>query len=84
MQIEAGGDRVPQNNRASGFANVRGDPSVLIIAADPAQDAPLANALRATNLEVTLGDLSSLPGSLAGLQTFDTIFLSNINARPWP
>jgi len=71
---------VPQNNRASGFANVRGDPSVLIISADPAQDAPLANALRATNLEVTLGDLSALPGSLAGLQTFDTIFLSNINA----
>ena len=80
VQIEAGGDRVPQNNRASGFANVRGDPSVLIISADPAQDAPLANALRATNLEVTLGDLSALPGSLAGLQTFDTIFLSNINA----
>ncbi|MED5495075.1 MAG: glutamine amidotransferase, partial [Verrucomicrobiota bacterium] len=47
---------------------------------DPAQDAPLANALRATTLEVTLGDLSALPGSLAGLQTFDTIFLSNINA----
>ena len=80
VQIEAGGDRVPQNNRASGFANVRGDPSVLIVSADPAQDAPLANALRATNLEVTLGDLSALPGSLAGLQTFDTIFLSNINA----
>ena len=80
VQIEAGGDRVPQNNRASGFANVRGDPSVLIISADPAQDGPLANALRATNLEVTLGDLSALPGSLAGLQTFDTIFLSNINA----
>ena len=80
VQIEAGGDRVPQNNRASGFTNVRGDPSVLIISADPAQDAPLANALRATKLEVTLGDLSALPGSLAGLQTFDTIFLSNINA----
>ena len=80
VQIEAGGDRVPQNNRASGFANVRGDPSVLIVSADPAQDAPLAKALRATNLEVTLGDLSALPGSLAGLQTFDTIFLSNINA----
>ncbi|MED5279068.1 MAG: VWA domain-containing protein, partial [Verrucomicrobiota bacterium] len=80
VQIEAGGDRVPQNNSASGFANVRGDPSVLIVSADPAQDAPLANALRATNLEVTLGDLSALPGSLAGLQTFDTIFLSNINA----
>ena len=80
VQIEAGGDRVPQNNRASGFANVRGDPRVLIVSSEPEQDEPLANALRAANLEVALGDISSLPGSLAGLQSFDTIFLSNINA----
>ena len=80
VQIEAGGDRVPQNNRASGFANVRGDPSVLILSAAPPQEAPLANALRAANLEVTLGDVSAMPGTLAALQSFDTLFLSNINA----
>ncbi len=80
VQIEAGGDRIPQNNRASGFANVRGDPRVLIVSSDPLRDAPLANALRGSKLKVELGGLASLPGSLAGLQAFDSIFLSNVNA----
>ncbi|MEC9332345.1 MAG: VWA domain-containing protein, partial [Verrucomicrobiota bacterium] len=80
VQIEASGDRVPQNNRASSFANIRGNPRVLIISSDPSQDTNLANALRASNLETTLGDIGVLSDSLAGIQTFDTIFLSNINA----
>ncbi|MBO93778.1 MAG: hypothetical protein CMI32_02620 [Opitutales bacterium] len=80
VQIEAGGDRIPQNNRASGFANVRGDPRVLIVSSDPLRDAPLANALRGSKLKVELGGLASLPGSLAGLQAFDSIFLANVNA----
>jgi uncharacterized membrane protein len=40
----------------------------------------LANALRGAKLEVELGDITALPGSLAGMQAFDTIFLGNINA----
>ena len=80
VQIEADGDSIPQNNRASGFANVRGDPRVLIVSSDPERDAPLANALRGAKLEVELGDITALPGSLAGMQAFDTIFLGNINA----
>ncbi|MBT3841896.1 MAG: VWA domain-containing protein [Verrucomicrobia bacterium] len=80
VQVEASGDSIPQNNRASGFANVRGDPRVLIVSSDPDRDAPLANALRGAKLEVELGDLSALPSSLAGLQAFDSIFLSNVNA----
>ena len=80
VQIEASGDRIPQNNRASGFANVRGEPRVLIVSSDPDHDAPLAGALRGAKLEVELGDITAMPGSLAGIQAFDTIFLSNINA----
>ena len=80
VQIEADGDSIPQNNRASGFANVRGDPRVLIVSSDPERDATLANALRGAKLEVELGDITALPGSLAGMQAFDTIFLGNINA----
>ena len=80
VQIEASGDMVPQNNRASSFVNIRGNPRVLIISSDPNQDTSLANALRASNLETTLGDIGALSDSLAGIQAFDTIFLSNINA----
>ena len=80
VQVEAGGDRIPQNNRASGFAHVRGEPRVLIVSSNPGRDAPLANALRGAGLEVALGGLDALPGSLAGLQAFDSVFLCNVNA----
>ncbi|MDP6793862.1 MAG: VWA domain-containing protein [Verrucomicrobiota bacterium] len=80
VQVEAGGDRIPQNNRASGFAHVRGEPRVLIVSSDPGREAPLANALRGARLEVALGGLDALPGTLAGLQAFDSVFLCNINA----
>ena len=80
VQVEAIGDRIPQNNRASSFANVRGNPHVLIISSDPNQDAILANTLREAKLDVTIGDIRMLPDSLAGIQAYDSIYLNNINA----
>ena len=80
VQVEVPGDAVAQNNRASGFANVRGDPRVLIVSADPAQDATLAAALRSASLDVRAGDLSVLPSTLAELQSYDVLFLSNVSA----
>src|SRR5262249_23688164 len=35
VRIDAPGDPLPQNNRASGFATVRGEPRILIVSADP-------------------------------------------------
>ena len=46
MQVDAPGDPLPQNNRASSFATVRGEPRILIVSADPEQDQPLAAALK--------------------------------------
>ncbi|MFM7102503.1 MAG: glutamine amidotransferase, partial [Verrucomicrobiota bacterium] len=79
VQVEAAGDSVAQNNRASGFVNVREGDKVLLLSADPAQDTPLAAALRG-GLQVRHGDLSLLPGSLAEMQSYDAIFLSNLSA----
>ncbi len=80
IQVEAPGDLVPQNNRAASFTSVRGDPRLLVASDDPSADAPLADALRASRLEVKLVDLSGFPGTLAELQGFDAIFLSNLSA----
>lgn len=80
VQLEVAGDSVAQNNRATSFANVRGDPRVLLISADPAQDANLVTALRSANLEVRAGDVGQLPSTLAELQSYDVLFLSNISA----
>jgi uncharacterized membrane protein len=80
VQIEVPGDLVPQNNRASSFATVRGETEVLIVASDPAADAPLAAALQSSELKVTLTGLEGFPSTLAQMQSYDAIFLSNIAA----
>ena len=61
VAVEATDDRIPQNNRATSFTSVRGDPSILIVSSDPGADATLAEALRSANLQVKLTDLSGLP-----------------------
>lgn len=80
IQIEGEQDLLPQNNRAVNFTYVRGDPTVLIVSSDPASDQQLAEALRQSKLEVKLVDLSGFPSSLAEMQTYDSIYLSNVAA----
>ena len=78
VQLDAPGDTVPQNNRGIAFATVRGNPRVLIISSDPKKDQPLADALQSGKLEVKLTE--TFPDTLAELQSYDTIFLSNLSA----
>ncbi len=80
VEVEAGGDSLPQNNRATSFTNVRGDPRVLVVSAAPDEDQPLAEVLQAAKMDVTLVGATSFPGSLAELQSYDSIFLSNVAA----
>lgn len=80
VQLEVAGDTVAQNNRAAGFASVRGDPRILLVSAQPAEDANLVGALRSANVEVVLKDVTVVPDTLAELQSYDAIFLSNIAA----
>ncbi|MDA7510571.1 VWA domain-containing protein, partial [Verrucomicrobia bacterium] len=80
VEIAAAGDMIAQNNRAISFVNVVGDPRILIVSDDPVQDQPLADALLSSQLEVVLTDLSGFPESLAEMQSYDAIFLSNIAA----
>jgi len=80
IRVDAPGDPQPQNNRASAFTSVKGDPRVLIISSDPDQDKQLAAALQTMKLEVKLGGLNSIPNSLAEMDSYDAIFLSNVSA----
>ena len=80
VRVEADGDPLPQNNHGSAFATVQGDPRVLIVSSDPAQDSELASALRSTKLEVKLVGPSGFPTTLAEMQSYETIFLCNIDA----
>ncbi|HYV26087.1 MAG TPA: glutamine amidotransferase, partial [Candidatus Eisenbacteria bacterium] len=78
--VDAPGDPLPQNNRATGFATVRGDPRILIVSADPDQDKQLAAALQSSHLEINLVPINQFPGTLAEMQSYDAIFISNLSA----
>ena len=78
VQLDAPGDTVPQNNRATAFASVRGNPQVLIVSSEPNEDQPLAAALRSGTLDVKLTD--KVPATLAEIQNYDAVFLCNVAA----
>jgi Ca-activated chloride channel homolog len=80
IQLEAAGDNVPQNNRAISFVNVQGDPRVLLVSIEPDQDRQLAEALRSARLQVKAVGMTGLPGTLAEMQSYDAIFISNLAA----
>src|SRR3974390_1465233 len=74
VRVDAPGDPLPQNNRATGFATVRGEPRILIVSSDPEQDKQLAAALRTSRIEINLVGLAGFPATLAEMQSYDAIF----------
>jgi uncharacterized membrane protein len=80
VRVDAPGDPIPQNNRATGFTSVQGEPRLLLVSADPDQDRALAAALQSARLEVSLVGVNKFPGTLAEMQSYDAIFISNLAA----
>lgn len=80
VRLDAPGDTVSQNNRSTAYTTVRGEPRILVVSSDPAADRPLAEALTGSQFEVKVTDLTGFPTSLAEMQSYDAIFLSNIAA----
>jgi uncharacterized membrane protein len=80
VRVDAPGDPLPQNNRATGFATVRGKPRILIVSADPEQDRQLATALQSSRLVIDLVGINKFPSTLAEMQSYDAIFISNLAA----
>jgi uncharacterized membrane protein len=79
-RVDAPGDVVPQNNRASGYVSVKGDPRILFISSDLEADRFLLQALRDARFQVKAVGAAGFPGTLAEMQSYDSIFLSNIAA----
>jgi uncharacterized membrane protein len=80
VQVEVPGDPLVQNNRASGFTTVLGEPRILVISSDPDQEQGLVGALQQSRLETKLGGIQDFPASLAEMQSYDSIFLCNVAA----
>ena len=80
VRVDAPGDPLPQNNRAMGFATVRGEPRVLLVSSDLDQDRQLASALQTARIEIRHVGVKDFPGTLAEMQSYDAIFISNLSA----
>lgn len=80
VRVEAAGDAVGENNLGSAFTTIQGDPRVLVVSSDPPQEADLVAALTATKLVVKLVGLNGFPATLAEMQSYESIFLCNVEA----
>jgi uncharacterized membrane protein len=80
--LETEGDTLPQNNKATGFIHVRGEPRILLISssANLAEDQPLLSALRSSRLNVEAGGPDKFPASLAEMTSYDALFICNLSA----
>src|SRR6185436_10364521 len=52
----------------------------LIVSADPEQDKQLASSLQSARLELKLVGINAFPSTLAEMQSYDAIFISNLAA----
>src|SRR6266478_6300661 len=80
VRVDAPGDPLPQNNRATGFATVRGEPQILVVSSDLDQDRQLTSALQTARIEIRHMGVKDFPGTLAEMQSYDAIFISNLSA----
>lgn len=78
--VEAENDSIYANNEGRSFSVVYGEPNVLYVEADPDNSVFLHRALESEGVTVTQTDPLSMPGSLAQLQNFDAVILSNVSA----
>jgi len=77
---DASVDRLPENNRATAFAHVRGNGRVLLIEdwSRPGEYGHFVERLRAADIDVDIQPSNRLFNDLAELQRYDTVILANV------
>jgi uncharacterized membrane protein len=84
VQIIPDADTRLQNNGASAFAVVLGPPSVLLVEGQPGETDNIAEALRASEMDVTVVVPADVPTVLSELAAYDGIVLANVLANALP
>lgn len=75
-----GPDAIPQNNVAVATVAVEGAPRVLYVEGKEGQSGPLTRALRAQGIQVETVGPGGVPGSMAALQPYSAVLLSDVPA----
>lgn len=73
-------DALLDNNTESGLVFTMGKPRVLIVENDPLQAQHLARALEQEDIQVDIRPAQGMPDSLADLQNYELLVLSNVPA----
>lgn len=80
-QIVLAEDAFPQNNRLAAFAQVQGQPRILLIHEPDAPVSALATALRGAGFDVDLHSPAALPADAAGLAAYRAVVIVNVPAE---
>ncbi len=80
LTLDAPQDTILQNNEATAFVNVQGPPQVLLIEGHPGNGINIANALRATKINVVIGNPNDVPVTLEGLAPYSAVILADVPA----
>jgi uncharacterized membrane protein len=73
-------DTLLDNNVGGGLVTAAGKPRVLVIESDPKLAQPLADALAEEGVQVDVRPARGMPESLADLQNYELLLLSNVPA----
>lgn len=73
-------DTLIDNNTDSGLVFTMGKPRVLIVESDPVLIQDLARALEQEDIQVDVRPVTGLPDSLADMQNYELLILSNVPA----
>ncbi len=80
VTLDAPQDTIMQNNEASAFVNVQGPPQVLVVEGQPGNGQNIVSALKATQINVTVGTPNDVPTTLDGLATYSCVILADVPA----
>ncbi len=78
--VEAAGEQFRENDIGTSFVRVMGKPQILLVDSEPEAAASIAKALDVQDIGVHTGGPMMLPTSLADLERYDSVFLSNLPA----
>ncbi len=78
--LETEDDTIAENNRGLASVIVRGQPKVLYVEGDPGEHMALARALAREKIHTTVVGASGMPTSLAELQNYDALIVSDVPA----
>jgi len=80
VEVIPGRDTLRENNKAQATALQRGEPRLLVIDPEPERMAPLREALTREGIAVEVRPAQGVPRTLAELQRYDALFLSDLSA----